>query len=264
MKEFFKNLKFKLFPATLPEKHITAIVVSYNNSKWYKKNLDSIFNQKYSNFDVIYVDDCSPDGTADLAESYVNKLGQSSKFKLIRNKANAGSMANKYTASHMAADKSIVVLVDGDDWLAHNKVFKYINKVYSTTNCWMTYGQFVRYPTGKKGHCKKLSHSENFRALDQTYVSHLRTYYAKLFKLVKKEDLMKDGQFVPVSEDVAGSLPMLEMARGHIRFISKILYVYNQAHEFNDFKKFPKEQVDIVNYIKSKKPYQPISQIGID
>lgn len=260
MKNFFKNIRFKLFPAVIPEKPIRIVVASYNNKDWYKKNLDSILNQKYENYRIVYIDDYSSDGTADLVEKYVADLGKADKFTLIRNQENLGAMANKYKGTHLVEDDCIVVLVDGDDWLAHNGVLRYINQVYSLNDCWMTYGQFKRYPTNEKGHCKKLKQTSDFRSLDQTYVSHLRTYYAWLFKLIKKEDLMKDGKFVAVSEDIAGSLPMLEMARGHIKFISKILYIYNQAHDFNDFKRFPKEQIEVSNYIKSKKPYRPISK----
>lgn len=260
MKKLLNNLKFRLFPATIPEKPIVVLVVSYNNKDWYKKNLSSIFSQNYTNYKVIYIDDFSTDGTAGLVEKFTKEQNQEHRFKLVKNEHNMGAMANKYNGSHMAEDNSIIVLVDGDDWLAHNNVLRCINKAYSTTDCWMTYGQFKRYPTGEKGHCKKLGQNINFRNLKQTYVSHLRTYYAWLFKLIKKEDLMIKGRFVPVSEDVAGSLPMLEMARGHIKFISKVLYIYNQAHAFNDFKKFPKEQIEICNYIKSKPPYQTISR----
>ena len=222
MKKLLKKLQSHLFPATIQEKPITVVVASYNNKEWYKKNLISIFSQKYKNYKIIYIDDCSTDGTAALVEAYTEQEGQSHRLTLIKNRENQGAMANKYKGSHLSEDNSIVVLVDGDDWLATEKALLHINKAYSTSDCWMTYGQFKRYPSGQKGHCKKLSQKENFRELKQAYVSHLRTYYAWLFKLVKKEDLMRNGKFVSLSEDVVGSLPMLEMARGHIKVISKI------------------------------------------
>jgi hypothetical protein len=46
------------------EKNLTVIISSYNNKDWYRYNLDSVITQKYSNYQVLYIDDCSPDGTA--------------------------------------------------------------------------------------------------------------------------------------------------------------------------------------------------------
>ena len=55
------------------EKHIVVVVPSRNNSQWYKKNLDSVLNQKYSNYQVIYIDDQSTDNNGILVENYLKK-----------------------------------------------------------------------------------------------------------------------------------------------------------------------------------------------
>ena len=259
MKKLLNKLKFHLFPATIPEKPITVVVASYNNKQWYKKNLDSIFSQKYTNYKVIYLDDCSTYGTASLVEEYAKT--QSHRFTLIKNKENMGATYNRYTGSMQADKESIVIIIDGDDWLSNNKVFQFINKIYSISNTWVTYGQFRRYPTGEVGHCKKLDQNMNFRSIDQWYASHLRTYYAWLFHQINPTDLTYKDKFLSLSGDAAEMLPMLEMARGHIKFISKTLYIYNQATELNDFKCYPKEQVEMFEWIKSKPAYKPISRV---
>ncbi len=48
------------------EKPFVFIIASYNNSEWYKNNLDSVFAQDYENYRIIYIDDASPDGTGHL------------------------------------------------------------------------------------------------------------------------------------------------------------------------------------------------------
>ena len=67
------------------EKHFIVLIPSYKNSQWYKKNLDSIFMQKYSNYHILYIDDCSPDGTGDLVEKYIKEKKQEHKVILIKN-----------------------------------------------------------------------------------------------------------------------------------------------------------------------------------
>ena len=44
------------------EKPMVVVIPSYNNIKWYKKNLDSVLNQKYQNFRVILIDDVLTSG----------------------------------------------------------------------------------------------------------------------------------------------------------------------------------------------------------
>ena len=51
--------------AVKEHKPFVVIVPSYNNSEWVERNLRSIFEQKYDNFRVIYIDDASTDGTWD-------------------------------------------------------------------------------------------------------------------------------------------------------------------------------------------------------
>ena len=81
-------LSFLFFKLTVPEKPIVIIVPSRNNNELfegterYKLNLDSIFNQDYENYRVIYIDDCSSDGTADLVESYIQEKGQAGRVTL--------------------------------------------------------------------------------------------------------------------------------------------------------------------------------------
>lgn len=235
------------------------IVPSYNNSKWYKKNLDSIFKQKYKNFRVIYIDDSSTDDTFNLVKDYLLRNNLFNKVNLIQNKDRKGATYNRYIASHLCNDDEIVLILDGDDWFAHRYVFKIINKVYSKENIWLTYGQFLKWPLLYKGQCKYLNQDYNFRSMDQWYTSALRTYYAWLFKRINKEDLMQDDKFLQVSGDVAEMLPMLEMARGHIKFINKILYIYNVKTEINDFKIHSKEQIETMRFIQSKKSYEKTS-----
>lgn len=243
----------------IPEKKITVVVPSYNNALWYKKNLDSIFKQKYKNFKVIYLDDCSNDKTFELVTKYIKEKSLENKITIIKNEKREGATANRYKGSTLTDPNSIVILMDGDDWFAHNKVLKKINKIYSHENIWITYGQFRRWPSGEKGHCKKLSQDYDFRKMDQWYTSALRTYYGWLFRKIKKEDLFYKNDFFKVAGDVAEMLPMLEMARGHIKFIKEVTYVYNQQTPFNDCKIKKNEQKLMFEYIKNKNSYKKLS-----
>src|ERR1700737_4705415 len=53
---------------------MVIVIPSYNNEKWYEKNLHSVLNQHYSNYRILYVNDNSKDGTGFLIEKYLKEL----------------------------------------------------------------------------------------------------------------------------------------------------------------------------------------------
>ncbi|HJZ24123.1 MAG TPA: glycosyltransferase, partial [Candidatus Babeliales bacterium] len=55
------------------DKQFVIVTASYNNARWYEWSLNSVASQTYPNWRMIYVDDCSPDGTGKLVEYYIEK-----------------------------------------------------------------------------------------------------------------------------------------------------------------------------------------------
>jgi glycosyltransferase involved in cell wall biosynthesis len=229
------------------ERRLVVISAGRNNAEWYEKNVDSIVSQKYDNYIWIYIDDASTDGTAGRVLERVKQQGKEDKLILIANTEHYGALANIYNAIHRyTSGMDIVLLVDGDDWLYHDQVFAVINKTYENPEVWMTYGQMIEFPPGLTDYCQPVpddvTNNNSYR--EYTWAtSHLRTFYAWLFKLIKKEDLLdQNAKFFPMTWDQAIMFPMLEMARKHAQFISEVLYVYNKKTAFNDNKVDPELQ----------------------
>ncbi len=248
----------------LPERPIVVVIPSYNNKDLYKINLDSVALQNYRNFRVIYIDDCSTDGTGDLVWEYIRENQLEERFTLLQNKQNQGGLANYYMAAWMCEPSDIIVNLDGDDWLAHEEVLQTLNEVYSDPDVWMTYGQYVSYPEGYEGHCEALPdeviQANGYRQYPWV-TSHLRSYYAGLFQKIKVEDLLYGGQFYPVAWDLAMMLPMLEMSGWHSRFIPHVLYVYNEDSPLNDFLLRREFQLHCACVILGKQCYEPIENL---
>lgn len=249
---------FVNYPDRNGEREIIILTASYNNKDWYKWNLDSIFAQDYQNYRVIYVDDLSTDGTAQLVEQYIKEKGQQHRVTLIKNTEHKGAVANHYYAIHTCPDKAIIAIVDGDDAIAHPGVLKYLNQVYSDNDAWLTYGQFMEVPGNIHGFCcpmpAHIVKNNAFRDFGDI-PSHMRTFYAGLYKQIKKEDLMHNGQFLEMLADIAAMFPMIEMARDHFRFIPHILYLYNGANVINDHKKSKKMQRDLDLMVRARPRY---------
>ena len=50
----------------------TIITPSYNNIDWVEYNLASILNQTHTNWRLLYIDDCSTDGTFEKVSEILN------------------------------------------------------------------------------------------------------------------------------------------------------------------------------------------------
>lgn len=244
---------------------IVVVVASYNNKNWYALNLDSIFKQKYSNYRIIYIDDCSPDGTGDLVEAYVKQKKQKHRVTIIKNKERKKALANIYNAVHTCKDNEIVALVDGDDFVADINVFNILNQTYSDPNIWLTFSQFFMLPHNQQGwgkeYPKDIIERNAFREYEGT-PTHMRTFYAGLFKKIKLEDLMYEGDFFTMTYDMAIMLPMVEMARnGHYTFINKVLYLYNDMTPINDHKVNKDLQRKLDLEIRSRARYEALTSL---
>ena len=248
-------------------KKIAVIILSFNNRQWYARNLASVFSQDYDEtFRVIYIDDGSSDGTGDLVQEYIAERysGSSALITLIRNHVRTGALQNLYNTIRCCADDEIVILLDGDDWFAHNKVLRKLNQVYTDTDCWMTYGQYRSWPGNAISLSKELPsaviETNGFRKYEWCS-SHLRSFYAWLSKLIKKEDLLApDGAFYQMAWDQAIMFPLLEMSGHRAKFINEVLYIYNEANPISDCKLDRELQRQLEMNIRGRASYRRLEQ----
>jgi glycosyltransferase involved in cell wall biosynthesis len=242
-------------------KSFVFIVPSYNNQHYYKRNLDSIFSQTYPNYRIVFIDDASFDGTAELVRAYVTAKNQDFRFILLQNIQQLGSLANIHKGASLCKPHEIIIILDGDDWLFDEKVLEKLNATYADEEVWVTYGQFVYYPSGAPGWAAPLPPeviaNNAFRDHNWT-TTHLRSFYAGLCHRIQLKDLMYKGKFFPMAGDLALMWPILEMAGTHSRFIPDCLYVYNTENPINDEKK-NKELQSFLGFVTRAKPrYQPV------
>lgn len=247
-----------------PEKPFVVIIPSYNNKNWYKRNLDSVFNQDYQNYRIIYIDDCSPDNTGQLVLEYARVRGKQDKIIVIINEERGGATSNIYKAAHLCLPEEIIVSLDGDDWLAHPLVLNHLNAIYQDPDVWLTYGQFQWWPKGVPGfcHCVPPNVLNEGRIREYGWVTTaLRTYYAGLYQKIRKEDLLYEDRFFSMAGDLAIMFPMVEMAGTRCRFVNEILYIYNTESNINDHKVNGNQQVDLGNVVRNRTRYTKLDSL---
>ena len=79
--------------------------------------------QKYSNLEILLIDDCSTDGSANIAREY--EIQYPEKVRYIQRKENGGQAAARDTGLDLATGEWIS-FVDSDDWVTD----EYISAMY--------------------------------------------------------------------------------------------------------------------------------------
>lgn len=239
--------------------HFTILIPTYNCEKWVHKNLSSALNQSYDKFDVFYIDDNSTDKTWQIVSEYNND-----NLKKVRNSFNKGKMENVYYAVESMRDDTVVIILDGDDWLYDNNVLSYLNEVYTSNDIWMTNGSYVIEPTGHVIKPKINEYYWNGNIRQQSWeFSHLGSFKKELFSKVKRKDFMnKSGEFWSTTSDQAIMWPMAEMCGPeHHQAIDKILYVYNRLNPLSDDRIYREDQLLTEKIIRSKNPYSRLEKL---
>ena len=236
------------------------IIPFYNVEKWIKYCVRSVKAQEYKNYHCYLIDDISTDKTTNLIEK---EIANDEKFTLIKNTEKKYALLNIYDTlnDNNIDNEEIIVLLDGDDWLASKEVLGKLNQVYNQENCDVTYGSYAEHPGNMRGkHTRQIPEKiidENLFRENPWMSSHLRTFKYSLWKKINKEDLIysKTGKFYKAAWDLAFMFPILEMSGHRAKYIEDIMYVYNRQNPLNEDKVNHSIQLAEESEIRSKKKY---------
>ena len=239
------------------------ITAMYNVEEWIEENIQSLKEQTFSDFQTVLVDDLSTDDTVKIVQTAIQG---DDRFLLIVNKGKKYKTRNVVEAIDAARpdDEDVIVIVDGDDRLAHPDVLKNLEEIYRRQDCWMTYGSFGDSQGVRHKACipykKSIISSNRFRQ-NKWLAYHLRTFKYKLWrklnmnifqvtdtevkqaltralsklqfrrwyhwKDIKTEELHDvSGKYIRRIDDKAFSYPMLEMSGERACFIEELLYIF--------------------------------------
>lgn len=261
-----ENLIYQEFGDTIP---LYIVIPTFNNIEYYQKNLESILNQNYTNYQVIIIDDNSTDNTGLKIEEFIKNKKIENKFTLIKNNQRKLLLKNLIHAiKGYCPKKSIIISLDGDDWLYGNNVFDEIINAYSQEKIWLTYGDPLFLAENKR--CSEVLKKNWGKDLPDKFYEHgymrknkiwcfhhLRSFWAWLFLSINEADFKdKNGEFYVTAQDVAWFMPLIEMAGPkRVKCFHSIQSVYNNCTNYNAIK-LEKELIDkVFHEVMQKKPY---------
>ena len=92
---------------------VSVIMPAYNAEKYIGEAIVSVLSQTYANWELIILDDCSTDHTAEIAERFV---GFDSRIRLLRNLRNMGVARTRNRGLELAEGQWIALLDSDDVW----------------------------------------------------------------------------------------------------------------------------------------------------
>lgn len=143
---------------------ISVIVPVYKTQRYLGKCLDSILAQTYPNIEIVVVNDCSPDGSAEICREYAARHDSIRYVELSQNVGLSGAR----NAGMRVATGKLLGFVDSDDWVepeAYETLYglmeRYGTKLASSLyyEVWKRGGEYVP---------EKLRPDDGFEYLDST------------------------------------------------------------------------------------------------
>jgi glycosyltransferase involved in cell wall biosynthesis len=165
---------------------ISIVINCYNGEKYLKKTIQSILNQSYNKWELIFWDNQSADKSKKILFSYKDK-----RIKYFMSKDFTGL----YEARNLAIAKAkgeFICFLDTDDWWKKNKLFEQVKLIKETKNVSFIYSNFYIYNQKQK---KKILFIKN-KILSRRITQHLlNNYQIGILTVMVKKNLFIKNKF---------------------------------------------------------------------
>lgn len=244
---------------------MTIVTPFYNSEQYLERCIRSVTSQDYDNYQFVLINDASTDASAKVVNSVIASLPKDlqSKFKFINRDENKGAVFNHLTGIDSYADKdSIVMLLDGDDWLVNNNtIFHLYNDLYQQGaeftygSCWSLVDSIPLIAQDYPQAVKKARTYRNHKFAWNMPYTHLRTFSRKLFNGVDISRFKDEsGNWLKAGGDGALFYEMIERANpDKIVAVKEIVCNYNDTNPLNDYKVNAAEQTKNANLILGRR-----------
>lgn len=148
---------------------ISVIVPSYNHATYLKQRLDSIFNQTYTNFEVILLDDCSTDTSREILSTY----SKNSKVShCVFNNINSGSTFAQWNKGVALAKGDYIWVAESDDFCDPNFLETVLQPLLQNKDVALSYCQSHRVNSNGDVTGNWITHTSMFQPnpLEQDFV----------------------------------------------------------------------------------------------
>lgn len=240
---------------------ISIIVPVYNVEKYISRCIESIINQSFSSFELILVDDGSPDSCGEICDYYAKK---DSRIKVIH-KQNEGLSSARNSGIEVAKGEYIA-FVDSDDYI-HRDMYKNLYDAAIKNKSDIVVCDYKKvYDSYEIDENIKLKPYEsknmtNIEALNKLYESDKGIYIVAWNKLYKKtifNELRYNNGRIHEDEFIIHKLLYNSKV---ITYINLELYYYFQRPDSIMGQKGLKSKIDIITAFKERMEFMYINNL---
>ena len=94
-------------------KKVSVVLPNYNYEHYLKERMQSILNQEYPIYEIIFLDDCSSDNSIDVITDFVNNCAIN--VEIISNEVNSGSVFKQWAKGIAKAGGDYIWIAEADD-----------------------------------------------------------------------------------------------------------------------------------------------------
>ncbi len=124
---------------------VSILIATYNRSRLLRRAIESTLGQDFTNFELVVIDDCSPDDTAKVVAAFNDP-----RIRYIRNETNVGSKEGdrailRRFVYELMRGKYFVYLCDDDYWLFPDLLNRQVEAFRTHDNLAMVMGGQLAY-----------------------------------------------------------------------------------------------------------------------
>lgn len=137
---------------------VSVIVPNYRHAPYLRERIESILTQTYQDFELILLDDCSPDNSREILESYKDHPKVS---HLICNTENSGSTFRQWEKGFNLAQGKYIWIAESDDFAAPAFLEKCVEQLEKSPDCVIAYTESQIVDSNSKPFSKKFKSAQS-------------------------------------------------------------------------------------------------------
>jgi glycosyltransferase involved in cell wall biosynthesis len=222
---------------------VSLLMLGYQSVQYIKYAIETVKAQTYTNWELVFVDDCSTDGTYELA----SKLAESEpRIKVYRNEKNLGIVKNRKRAYELSTG-DLICHFDNDDMLERWALEEMVYEFARLPEVMLIYSDLAQISAESNVELYSASKDFDKNTLHQHGWTHLGMYRREVMKHIEGYN----DKLISACED--GDLFMQIAEKFPVSRYPKVLYYYrnhgkNNAH--NNKKCETCEERSICNFIR--------------
>lgn len=208
---------------------ISIVMPVYKAEKYICKCIDSILGQTFKDFELILVDDGSPDNSGLICDEYAKR----DKRVIVIHKKNGG-VANARQIGINKATGEYTIHADPDDWMELDMLESMYNTIQET-NSDLLITDFYLKKNNRESYCKQLIQDLSQENVLKEIITNI---HGGLWNKLLRTSIYKHNQIrfidgINIFEDVLFWLQVLQINNLKISYLPKAFYHYDTSSNNN-------------------------------